>query len=41
MPHRIEKYLYDIKESIDSIDEYLGDKRVFLNIKETSYSEEG
>ena len=29
MPHRIEKYLYDIKESIDSIDEYLGDKRDF------------
>ena len=29
MPHRIEKYLYDIKESIDSIEEYLGDKRDF------------
>jgi len=27
MPHRIEKYLYDIKDSIDSIEEYLGDKR--------------
>ena len=30
MPHRIEKYLYDIKESIDSIEEYLGDKRDFF-----------
>lgn len=33
MPHRIEKYLYDIKESIDSIDEYLGDKRDFFEYK--------
>ncbi len=30
MSHRIEKYLYDIKESIDSIEEYLGDKRDFF-----------
>jgi len=33
MPHRIEKYLYDIKEAIDSIYEYLGDKRVFFEYK--------
>jgi uncharacterized protein with HEPN domain len=33
MPHRIEKYLYDIKESIDSIYEYLGDKRDFNKYK--------
>jgi uncharacterized protein with HEPN domain len=33
MPHRIEKYLYDIKESIDSIYEYLGDKRDFNEYK--------
>ena len=33
MPHKIEKYLYDIKESIDSIDEYLGDKRDFFEYK--------
>ncbi|MFO8233833.1 MAG: HepT-like ribonuclease domain-containing protein [Bacteroidales bacterium] len=29
MPHKIETYLYDIKESINSIEEYLGDKRDF------------
>jgi uncharacterized protein with HEPN domain len=29
MPHRIKKYLYDIKESIESIEEFLGDKRDF------------
>ena len=33
MPHKIEKYLYDIKESIDSIDEYLGDKRDFFEYR--------
>ena len=33
MPHRIEKYLYDIKESIESIYEYLGDKRDFNEYK--------
>ncbi len=30
MPHKIEKYLYDIRESIYSIEEYLGSKRDFL-----------
>ena len=33
MLHRIEKYLYDIKESIDSIEEYLGDKRDFFEYR--------
>ncbi len=33
MSHRIEKYLYDIKESIDSIEEYLGDKRDFFEYR--------
>ena len=29
MDNRIKKYLFDIKESIDSIENYLGDKRDF------------
>lgn len=29
MPRKIEKYLYDIKESIDSIDDYLGEEHDF------------
>lgn len=30
MNHRVLKYLFDINESIDSIDDYLGEKRDFL-----------
>ena len=41
MPHRIEKYLYDIKESIDSIDEYLGDKRDFFEYKKNKLLRRG
>jgi len=29
MDNEIKKYLYDIKESIESIENYLGKKRVF------------
>ena len=27
----VKKYLYDIKQAIDSINEYLGDNRDFVN----------
>lgn len=30
MNHRVLKYLYDINESIDSINDYLGENRDFL-----------
>lgn len=30
MKREIKKYLYDIKTSIESINDYLGDKRVFF-----------
>ncbi len=36
MDDKVKKYLYDIKESIDSIENYLGDKRdfsIYLNDK--------
>ncbi len=36
MDVKVKKYLYDIKESIDSIENYLGDKRdfsIYLNDK--------
>jgi uncharacterized protein with HEPN domain len=41
MPHRIEKYLYDIKESIDSIEEYLGDKRDFFEYQKNKLLRRG
>jgi len=41
MPHRIEKYLYDIKESIDSIEEYLGDKRDFFQYQKNKLLRRG
>ena len=34
MAHNIQKYLYDIQQSIDSINEYLGIKRDFLVYEE-------
>jgi len=33
MQHKIQKYLYDIKESIESINDYLGDKNDFIAYK--------
>ncbi|MFW6096342.1 MAG: DUF86 domain-containing protein [Bacteroidota bacterium] len=41
MPHRIEKYLYDIKESIDSIEEYLGDERDFFQYQKNKLLRRG
>ena len=41
MPHKIEKYLYDIKESIDSIEEYLGDKRDFFQYQKNKLLRRG
>ena len=41
MPHRIEKYLFDIKESIDSIEEYLGDKRDFFEYQKNKLLRRG
>ena len=34
MKLEIKKYLYDIKESVDSIYEYLGDKRDFFEYQQ-------
>ena len=41
MPHKIEKYLYDIKESINSIEEYLGDKRDFFEYQKNKLLRRG
>ena len=41
MPHRIEKFLYDFKESIDSIEEYLGDKRDFFEYQKNKLLRRG
>jgi hypothetical protein len=38
MKREIKKYLFDIKTSIDSINEFLGEKRDFLRIsKKTNF----
>ena len=41
MPHKIEKYLFDIKESIDSIDDYLGDRRDFFEYQKNKLLRRG
>ena len=41
MPHKIEKYLYDIKESIDSIEEYLGYKQNFFEYQKNKLVRRG
>lgn len=34
MKHEIKKHLYDIKVSIDSIEEYLGERKNFIDYQE-------
>jgi len=41
MPHKIEKYLFDIKESIDSIEDYLGDRRDFFEYQKNKLLRRG
>ncbi len=37
MRREIKKYLFDVKISIDSINEYLGENMTFLNFRTISY----
>jgi len=37
MQHNIKKYLYDIKESILSIDDYLGEEKILKNLELTMF----
>jgi len=41
MKLEIKKYLYDIKESIDSINEYFGDKRDFFEYQQNKLLRRG
>ena len=41
MPHNIQKYLFDIKESIESIEEYLGEERNFFKYSENKLLRRG
>jgi uncharacterized protein with HEPN domain len=41
MPHNIQKYLFDIKESIESIEDYLGEERNFFKYSENKLLRRG
>ncbi len=41
MKREIKKYLYDIKTSIDSIEDYLGDKRDFFEYQKNKLLRRG
>ncbi len=41
MPHNIQKYLFDIKESIESIEEFLGEERNFFKYSENKLLRRG
>lgn len=40
MPRKVDKYLHDIKEAIDSIENYLGEKRDFSKTRRRNWLKE-